>query len=115
MTTLSELCTRPEYAALKTKDSKFDYLVDNGIKAAEAREFLKSTGTKKVDQMSILVTIFREEADRKSALKRALVETGYTESTINHFYNAVAFAREWTIQEMAKPKAEEPKKKESKK
>jgi hypothetical protein len=100
MTTIQQLVTSSEYTSLKTKDQKFDYLVDNGIKSSEVRLFLKTVGTKTVDQMSVMVTIFRTEPDRKSSIKKALEQTGYTESTINHFYNACAFAKEWTKQEL---------------
>lgn len=99
-TELSTVVAHPNFQQLKTKEAKFDYLVDNGIKSAVAREYLANTGVKKVDQMPLLVTIFREASDRKSALARAKSETEYSESTANHFYNAISFAKEWHKQEV---------------
>jgi len=97
--TLDELMADPNLPS--KKEDRIEFLVDNGIKYAIAKQTC-SKGTHKVDQMSVLVTIFRTEQGRKEAVARALVETDYTESTINHFYNAVTFAKEWSKQEQTK-------------
>jgi CO/xanthine dehydrogenase FAD-binding subunit len=97
--TLEELMLDPNLPS--KKEDRIEFLVDNGIKYAIAKQAC-SKGTHKVDQMSVLVKIFREEPGRKEAVARALAETEYTESTINHFYNAVTFAKEWSRQEATK-------------
>jgi hypothetical protein len=95
---IDDLVNTEEFLSIKSKDDRLDWLTDNGIKASDARTYLASVARKPVDQMPLLVKIFREEPDRKSALKRASIETEYTESTINHFYNAKTFAIEWSKQ-----------------
>jgi hypothetical protein len=90
---------------LTTYTSKEDAIqgcVDHGMKVAEAMKAVTESGLfgrKKVDQLPLMVELFRTlTGDRKEITKEVSEKTGYSLSTVNHFYNAIAFAKEWSKQ-----------------
>lgn len=79
-----------------------------GLKGAELAAVLDELFIKpkmekhgRVDNMALMVELFRLNADKmakQDLLKMVVEQTGYSLSTVNHFYNAIGFAKEWSKQ-----------------
>lgn len=97
--------TKTEKLDLTTYSSKEEAIqgcVDSGMKVVDAVKFVTESGLfgrKKIDQLPLMVELFRTlTGDRKAIVKEVSEKTGYSPSTVNHFYNAIEFAKEWTKQ-----------------
>jgi hypothetical protein len=114
---ISVLTGSDGFKKLENKEAKLEYLVDNNVPYKWAKAYLASLVVNHEQMLPKLVEIYRTTESRKDAVAKAVKETAYTESTCKHFYNAVAFAKEWHEQEVATLAAsseasEEPKEKE---
>lgn len=85
-----------------TKEEAIQGCVDNGMKVVDAIKYVTESGLfgrKTVNQLPLMVELFRTLAgERKAIVKEVSEKTGYSPSTVNHFYNAIEFAKEWTKQ-----------------
>jgi len=96
MSNIDEAVLSPEFLALTKKQERFDFLVDAGIKAADARDWLASNSTTQREvNYKRLVEIFMSTKDKKQACALAESEGVCSYKTGEHLWSAIKFAAEW--------------------
>ena len=97
--TIDELVQTSDFLSLTKNEDRIDYLCDAGIKAKEAKEWVKANGSsqREIDYPT-LVKIFKRHTVKKEAIAELVAKDVCSAKTGEHLWAAIKFAKEWANQ-----------------
>lgn len=97
--TLDELVQSSDFLSLTKNEDRIDWLCDAGIKAKDAKEWVKANGsTQREIDYTVLVEIFKRHTVKKEAIAEVVAKDICSAKTGEHLWAAIKFAKEWANQ-----------------